>query len=272
MLANTPSSIKPVVAKQVITSGQLDRTSSMQGLLKELKFLKELNKGVQSMKTYVYPSVLQMQALAPLKKAGGVKNVIIKYREMNGVKLTVMLPLLHNMIKFSIMEQAASKAINDEDDAEEKTSSDAPLVGSVILCHSQLRAAEMTDFTTELTQFCDEIVEVVNFDESIDDALAKLRIISAKTTSAEGTLAFRKSVALIGTPGNFVKLLDSAKLKMKFHSIVLDKVDLLTAMDFKEEIIDIGSQLVSTDENKEIHGKVIFTTNVREEKDMSVDE
>lgn len=233
-MLNTPSSS----SKQVISSGQLDRTVSMQTLLKELKFLKELNKGVQSMKAYVYPSVLQKQALAPLKKAGSVKNVVIRYREMNGVKLTVMLPLLHNMIKFSIMEQAASKAINDD---ETNASSDVPLVGSVILCHSQLRAAQLTEFTTELTQFCDEIVEVVNFDESIDDALAKLRLISAKTTSAEGTLAFKKSVALIGTPGNFVKLLASQKLKMKFHSVVLDKVDLLQAMDFKDELLEIGS-------------------------------
>jgi len=136
------------------------------------------------------------------------------------------------------MEQAASKAINDD---ETNASSDVPLVGSVILCHSQLRAAQLTEFTTELTQFCDEIVEVVNFDESIDDALAKLRLISAKTTSAEGTLAFKKSVALIGTPGNFVKLLASQKLKMKFHSVVLDKVDLLQAMDFKDELLEIGS-------------------------------
>ena len=52
-MLNTPS-----FAKQVIQSGQLDRTTSMQTHLKELKFLKELNKGVQAMKTYVYPSVL----------------------------------------------------------------------------------------------------------------------------------------------------------------------------------------------------------------------
>ena len=48
------------------------------------------------MKTYVYPSVLQKQALEPLKKVGSAKNVIIRYRELNGIKLTVMLPSLHN--------------------------------------------------------------------------------------------------------------------------------------------------------------------------------
>lgn len=85
----------------------------------------------------------------------------------------------------------------------------------------------MTEFSTELTQFCDEIVEVVNFDESVEGALAKLRLIYDKTTSSEGTLSFRKSVALIGTPGNFVNLMASDKFRMKFHSVVLDKVDLL---------------------------------------------
>ena len=48
------------------------------------------------MKTFVYPSVLQKQALEPLKKSSSAKNVIIRYRELNGIKLTVMLPVLHN--------------------------------------------------------------------------------------------------------------------------------------------------------------------------------
>ena len=38
----------------------------------------------------------------------------------------------------------------------------------------------MAEFTTELTSFCEEIVEVVNIDESVDDTLAKIRLISSK--------------------------------------------------------------------------------------------
>ena len=150
--------------------------------------------------------------------------MVIRYRELNGVKLTVMLPVLHNMIKYSIMEQAASKAINEEASS---VQDDLSLVGSVVLCHSQLRSSTISEFTTELTQFCDEIVEVVNFDESVEDTLAKLRLVAKKTALAEGTLAFKKSVALIGTPGNFLNLLRSEKLKLKVHSVVLDKIDLL---------------------------------------------
>ena len=89
--------------------------------------LKELQKGVQLMKTFVYPSILQKQAMPALKNTKGAKNVIIRYREMNGIKLTVLLPTLHNQIKHSIMEQAKDPS--------------SPLVASIILCHSQMRTA-----------------------------------------------------------------------------------------------------------------------------------
>lgn len=42
----------------VIESGQLDLSQAMQPFLKSLKFIKELNKGVLSMKKFAYPSVL----------------------------------------------------------------------------------------------------------------------------------------------------------------------------------------------------------------------
>ena len=53
-------------------------------------------------------------------------------------------------------------------------------------------------------------------------------------------MAFKKSVVLIGTPGNYVNLLRSKKLHLKLHSVVLDKLDLLQAMDFKDELVEIG--------------------------------
>ena len=47
-----------------------------------------------------------------------------------------------------------------------ESESDRPkLVASVVLCHSSQRAADMVDFAKELSQFCAEIVEVVNADE-----------------------------------------------------------------------------------------------------------
>ena len=51
--------------------------------------------------------------------------------------------------------------------------------------------------------------------------------ISTKQTSVEGSLAFKKSVVLIGTPGNFTSLISRKEFSLHYHSIVLDKVDLL---------------------------------------------
>lgn len=81
--------------RPTIQSGSLDRTEAMTVFLKSMKMLKELQKGVSSMKTFIYPSLLQKQGMPALKK-GEARNVIIRYREMNGIKLTLLLPLLHN--------------------------------------------------------------------------------------------------------------------------------------------------------------------------------
>jgi ribosome-interacting GTPase 1 len=65
----------------------------MQEFLKG-KFLKELIKGIASMRTFIYPSVLQSAALPVLKKSDQ-KNVIIRYSEMSGIKLTLLLPIFN---------------------------------------------------------------------------------------------------------------------------------------------------------------------------------
>ena len=62
-------------------------------LAKKAKVLKELQKGVASMRSYIYPSVLQHAGI-PLIKKDPKKSVIIKYSEFSGVKLTVALPVL----------------------------------------------------------------------------------------------------------------------------------------------------------------------------------
>jgi hypothetical protein len=72
----------------------------MQELLKG-KFLKELIKGVASMKTYIYPSVLQSAAL-PVFRSSDQKGIIIRYSEMSGIKLTLLLPLVNQQTKYTI--------------------------------------------------------------------------------------------------------------------------------------------------------------------------
>jgi len=74
----------------------------MQEFLKKTKIVSELIKGVSSMRQYLYPSVLQKQSIPAMKKATDCLNFVIQYQEMNGIKLTVFLPLLDAMIRQAI--------------------------------------------------------------------------------------------------------------------------------------------------------------------------
>ena len=71
----------------------LDKSVSMQDFLKSSKVLDELQKGVSSLRAYLYPSVLQKAGL-PLMKKESKKSVVVKYAEFSGVKLTVGLPII----------------------------------------------------------------------------------------------------------------------------------------------------------------------------------
>lgn len=53
------------------------------------------------MHEYIYPSVLQKAAIPVLKKSDS-KNIIIRYQELSGVKMTLLVPLVHNQIKHSL--------------------------------------------------------------------------------------------------------------------------------------------------------------------------
>lgn len=134
----------------------------------------------------------------------------------------------------------------------------------------------MQEFATELTEFCSEIIEIVNIDEDQDAAIAKMAdIVRSGGTSAIGEgMAFKKSVILIGTPGSFAELLKKkayAAMKVSYHSVVLDKVDLLQAMDFKDEIVEIAGSVLNGQDGS-LSGKAIMTTNIRDEKDLTIDE
>jgi|AACY02.7.fsa_nt_gi hypothetical protein len=124
----------------------------MLAFLKSLKFVSELNKGVQSMKHFVYPSILQRQAM-PAIKTSQTKNIVINYQELSGIKLTYLLPCLNNMIREAILNSVS----------EEK---DKKPFCMVILCHSFIRCQEMADTISELITFCDDMLEVINLDST----------------------------------------------------------------------------------------------------------
>jgi len=200
-----------------ITAGNLDRDSSMLQFLKSLKFVSELNKGVQSLKTFVYPSVLQKQAMPAIKQAP-TPNIIINYQELAGIKLTFLLPLLNNLLRSAI----------------ENSLGDAPKpLSLVILCHSFLRCQELADLSQELVQFCGDMLEVVSLD-SADSAECALKL--KKSMQDKNVL---KARILIMTPSIALKL----KLPLSdliLQSVVLDKIDLLQALDFGSDLVKLG--------------------------------
>jgi hypothetical protein len=124
----------------------------MLAFLKSLKFVSELNKGVQSMKHFVYPSILQRQAM-PAIKTSQTKNIVINYQELSGIKLTYLLPCLNNMIREAILNSVSEEKDNK------------PFC-MVILCHSFIRCQEIADTISELITFCDDMLEVINLDST----------------------------------------------------------------------------------------------------------
>ena len=91
------------------------------------------------------------------------QNIIIKYQEFNGIKLTVFLPLVNNQIRHSITESFSNEGTPD--------------IHSVVICHSKARSATITEFLTDLTSFCPDMIKVINLDNTSDikDSLAIYR-------------------------------------------------------------------------------------------------
>lgn len=123
----------------------------MQEFLK-VKFLKELIKGIQGMRTFIYPSVLQSAALPVIKKSKQ-KNVIVRYSEMSGIKLTLLLPIFNQQIKHVITSDK--------------------MTYSMVLCHSNARCQQLAEFAEELTSFSSSVIDIIAF-ESQDMADMKI--------------------------------------------------------------------------------------------------
>ena len=81
------------------------------------------------MKHFVYPSVLQRQAIPAIKSAQ-TKNILIHYQELTGIKLTVFLPVINAQMRQTILN-----SVQDES---------KPLV-TVVLCHSYMRCQDVSE-------------------------------------------------------------------------------------------------------------------------------
>ena len=118
-------------------AANLDTSISFTAFLKDNKILSELSKGVMSLKSFVYPSVLQKEAIPVLKKKNKSPNLIIRYSSMSGIKLTVLIPLLNQLIR---------DVVSNPDKQEAQY--------LAILCHSGMRCTEMECFLKDLLTFC----------------------------------------------------------------------------------------------------------------------
>jgi len=236
---------------------------SMQAFLKKHKIITELTKGVQSMKHYIYPSVLQREAIPVIKKGapdGQSKNIIIKYQEMSGIKMTVFLPLLNTQIRAAITATAAA--------AEDDESTSKQTLFTLVLCHSFMRCGEVAEFVQELVGFCAETVQIVNLDTGdLSETMIKLKQAQEEAVEADSDFS---SKLIIATPTMALKLLEKDLLKdLKCHSVVLDKVDLMQALDFSDDIQTVGQMLVG---DLAPSHSTIFTSTLLDDSTQSVED
>ena len=124
---------------------------------------------------------------------------------------------------------------------------------------------------------------VVNLDDGdLDDVLETLAEAIKKAGMVPGVEAsseiknLGRSLFLVGTPARAVQILKKltviekqhSEYRFKNHSIMLDKSDLLLAMEFKDELNQV-SELVKKAKVKQFGGKTIITTNVKDEKEQT---
>lgn len=105
----------------------------------------------------------------------------------------------------------------------------------MVLCHSFVRCQEISETIKEVTAFCSEIVEVVDLDTSdLTEVNLKLKKSIASSTPL-------KSRVLIMTPSLAIKMQEKNSFKAlgNCHSLVIDKVDLLQALDFGTDLIKL---------------------------------
>lgn len=101
-----------------------------------------------------------------------------------------------------------------------------------------MRCADLAEFSENLLEFCSSMVDVVNlgfgdFNETITNLKAELE------NSEDNPV----SKLIIGTPSLVLKLLQKAAipaLKENAFSIIMDKLELMQALDFGEDLIELS--------------------------------
>jgi len=103
------------------------------------------------------------------------------------------------------------------------------------LCHSFVRCQEVSETLKELTAFCSDVVEIVDLDTS-DPTEVNLKL--KKSLTGQSSI---KSRVLVMTPSLAIKLQEKGSFTSlgNCFSLVLDKIDLLQALDFGADLIKL---------------------------------
>jgi hypothetical protein len=152
---------------------------------------------------------------------------------MSGIKLTVLLPVLNQLIRdCAVMQSTGSK--------------EAQAV--VILCHSAMRCSEIEGFLKELLIFCKEVVEIVDVysgDDKIENALRLKQSLIAKEDRDVKKLIKSLCKVIVATPSTYLDVLNAPKqhrsdVALQISSIILDKVEMHIALELTNELLKIA--------------------------------
>lgn len=163
---------------------------------------------------------------------------------MSGIKLTVLLPVINQLIK-----EAAS-------------STDVRYVA--ILCHSAMRCQEFEEFLKLLFTFANDVIEVIDLfsGDKAENAIALKQAFAKPETTQDLRAALKaRCKVLISTPTQFLTVIP--KLQGTCSTLVVDKKDMHIALDLSKELMEVASAL------PERSFKTILTTQF---KDVAADE
>jgi len=150
------------------------------------------------------------------KKDKQHRSVVLKYPEMSGIKLTTILPLLNGQIRAAV-------------------TADEPIY-SLVICHSFARCADVAEFSESCLTFCDNAVEVINL--ASGDTKEHLTTLKAEKEE-EAKQAHSK--VIVSTPSLALKLFQHGALEASAcFAVVMDKIELMDALDFTSECIQLS--------------------------------
>lgn len=155
------------------------------------------------------------------------------------------------------------------------------MIYTILLCHSNGRCQEWVDFANELLTFCQDIIDIVSFEDQDSNDIQiwwkkQQKLLQANT---DGDAGDQKKIGklnklIIMTPQQANVLFSKGTISesnSECFSFILDKVNLHQAYDLDQDLLDLA-KLKQFPKSKNLTFKMIFTTNVKEEVVKDMDE